>query len=115
MIGPEAFVDASNVIPASTPSPYGHVDQVAGIARVIDRHALEAAMERSPTLRRQMLRVVQAALFQARQTAFVNVSFGIETRLARWRLQCHDRVAGDELLLTHEILAVMLWGFSVPA
>lgn len=108
MIGPEGFVDAASVILGSTHSPYEHVVQIAGVALVIDRDDLEATMERSATLRRQMLRFIQAELFQARQTAFVNASFGIETRLARWLLMCHDRVEGDDLVLTHEILAVML-------
>jgi CRP-like cAMP-binding protein len=32
----------------------------------------------------------------------------MEARLARWLLMCHDRVAGDEVALTHEFMAVMI-------
>ena len=45
---------------------------------------------------------------QTCQTAFVNASYQIEVRLARWLLMCHDRLDGDELRLTHEFLATML-------
>ncbi|MGU3359777.1 Crp/Fnr family transcriptional regulator [Methylobacterium sp. M6A4_1b] len=108
MIGPEGFVGGSTVILGSRSSPYEHVVQICGSALAIELPDLQDAMERSASLRRRMLRFVQSELFQARQTAFVNASFGIETRLARWLLMCHDRVEGDDLLLTHEVLAVML-------
>ena len=39
-------------------------------------------------------------LFRSRHT--------LEQRLARWMLMAHDCVEGDELLLSHEFLAMML-------
>jgi CRP-like cAMP-binding protein len=45
---------------------------------------------------------------EAVQTAFVNTTYQIEARLARWILMCHDREDGDELLVTHDFMAVML-------
>src|SRR3712207_2878595 len=32
----------------------------------------------------------------------------IEQRMARWLLMCHDRVLGEEFLLTHEFLSQMM-------
>ncbi|MGH1570644.1 Crp/Fnr family transcriptional regulator [Methylobacterium sp. P31] len=55
-----------------------------------------------------ILRYVQTEIVQARQTAYVNATFTIETRLARWLLMCHDRVDGDDLPLKHEFLSLML-------
>ena len=37
-----------------------------------------------------------------------NARGSIEERLARWLLMSRDRVDGDEMLLTHEFIALML-------
>lgn len=55
-----------------------------------------------------MLRYIHVTLTQIEQTALANGRFSIEKRLARWILMCHDRVDGDELNFTHELLSVML-------
>jgi CRP-like cAMP-binding protein len=55
-----------------------------------------------------MLRYLQVILTQTEQTALANGRFSIEKRLARWILMCHDRIDGDELNFTHELLSVML-------
>ena len=69
---------------------------------------MSIAVDTSPTLRKLLSRYVFSELVQSRQTAFVNATFGIETRLARWLLLCHDRANGDELTVTHEFLSMML-------
>ncbi|KQP93719.1 hypothetical protein ASF57_22360 [Methylobacterium sp. Leaf117] len=108
MIGPEGLIGASTLMLGAETSPYEHIVQIAGSALAIEVADMAAAIAEGPGLRKPVLRFLEAELFQARQTAFVNASFGIEARLARWLLMCHDRVDGDELLLTHEVLAVML-------
>ena len=45
---------------------------------------------------------------QTTTTALANGRSKIEERLARWLLMAHDRVDGDELPLTHELLGMML-------
>ena len=45
---------------------------------------------------------------EAVQTAFVNATYQGEVRLARWLLMCHDRVDGDEIVMTHEFVSLML-------
>ena len=45
---------------------------------------------------------------QSAYTALANSQGKIEERLARWLLMAHDRVEADELLMTHEFLALML-------
>jgi CRP-like cAMP-binding protein len=47
-------------------------------------------------------------LIQTAQTALANGRSKIEERLARWLLLARDRVDTDELVLTHEFLALML-------
>ena len=45
---------------------------------------------------------------QAGHTALANAHGKIEERLARWLLMAHDRLEGDDLHLTHELLSTML-------
>lgn len=66
------------------------------------------AVEASETLRKLMLSFVQVMMVQTAQCAVANARHGIEARLARWLLICHDRSDGDEIALTHELLAIMI-------
>jgi CRP-like cAMP-binding protein len=47
-------------------------------------------------------------MVQTAQTATANGNYTVPERLARWLLMCHDRIAGDELELTHDFMAMML-------
>jgi CRP-like cAMP-binding protein len=55
-----------------------------------------------------LLSYVHSFLVQTTQTALANGRSKIEERLARWLLLAQDRVDGNELVLTHEFLSVML-------
>ncbi|AYJ87444.1 Crp/Fnr family transcriptional regulator [Sphingomonas paeninsulae] len=74
----------------------------------IATHDLASAMNHRPALATIVCNYAQVAAIQAGNTAAVNAHFGIPRRLARWLLMCHDRVIGDELPITHEMLAIML-------
>ena len=58
-------------------------------------------------------RFAQANLLQIMQCTACNALHRLEQRCARWLLQTHDRVAGDEFQLKQEFLAIML-GASRP-
>jgi len=53
-------------------------------------------------------RYAQANLLQIMQCNACNVLHRLEQRCCRWLLQTHDRIAADEFLLKHELLAIML-------
>lgn len=108
LIGRDGLVGASTVLLGGSHSPHEHFVQMAGEAFRIETVALCAAVDESRSLRALLLRFVLMELVQARQTAFVNARFPIEARLARWLLLYHDRVDGDELMVTHEFLSMML-------
>lgn len=108
IVGREGLIGAVPVLLGGDHVPHDHFMQVGGDGFRIDAAALCRAVDASPSLRRLLLRYVQAELIQARQTAFANASYNTEPRLARWLLMCHDRVDGDDLALKHEFLAVML-------
>ena len=82
--------------------------QMAGEGYRVPVAALTSAISRSPQLHNLLLRYVQSLYVQATYCALSNVRSRFEERLASLLLRCRDRVAGDTLPLTHEVLAVML-------
>lgn len=108
IIGREGLVGAAPVLLGSDRSPHDHFIQSPGEVLAIEIGAFSDALGQSAALRDLLLRFVQTLLVQAAQTAFVNATFDIESRLARWLLMCQDRLGGTEFALTHEFLAIML-------
>ncbi len=64
--------------------------------------------QRASALQRVLLRYTHATMVMLSQTVACNRLHHIAERLARWLLMCRDRAGSDELLLTHEFLAMML-------
>jgi CRP-like cAMP-binding protein len=84
------------------------VVQAAGSAWRIGAADLRRALQTSPTLRAHLLRYVHVFMVQASQTALTNGHAGMDERLARWILMSHDRFQGDDLMVTHEFISLML-------
>jgi CRP-like cAMP-binding protein len=82
--------------------------QVAGSGHSVRASRLREAIDKSISLHREMLRYANSFLNQATRTAVANGRSNIEERLARWLLMADDRIAGEDLPLTHEFLAMML-------
>ena len=82
--------------------------QSAGIALRISAEALRGAMQQSPRLTALLLRYAHVFLLQGSQTALANGRGKLDERLSRWLLMWHDRLGGDDLIITHEFLALLL-------
>ena len=82
--------------------------QVAGAALCLAADSLRGAIDKSPSLHRELLKAAYAFQTQVTHTALANGRSKIEERLARWLLMADDRIDGDELPLTHEFLSLML-------
>jgi CRP-like cAMP-binding protein len=82
--------------------------QIEGAALRLSADAFCEALGKSPTLTGLMLRYAQAMSVQAAHTTLSNALHDLPERLARWLLMCHDRVDGDDVLLTHEFMSIML-------
>ncbi len=108
IIGREGLVGASPVLLGVDRTPHHVFIQSPGEMLAIDTGVLCAAVDQSPSLRTLLLRYTQVQFIEAVQTAFVNATYQSEVRLARWLLMCHDRVDGDELVMTHEFVSLML-------
>jgi CRP-like cAMP-binding protein len=108
LIGREGLVGAWPILLGSDRTPHDHFVQGAGEMLSIATEALCAAISRSASLHKLLLRSIQVQLTQTSQTAYVNATQTIDVRLARWLLMCHDRIDGDDLQITHEFLSLML-------
>jgi CRP-like cAMP-binding protein len=82
--------------------------QVAGHGLRIRSDLFRTAILKSDSLRDGLLAFVNAFAAQASQTALANGRATLDVRLARWLLMAHDRLPGDRIPLTHELLSIML-------
>jgi CRP-like cAMP-binding protein len=84
------------------------VVQFAGATLRVPAGALDACLETSRPLHRQMLRGVNAFIAHLSQTALANGQGTIEQRLARWLLTAAERLDADQVAITHETLSEAL-------
>lgn len=70
--------------------------------------AVRLLLEQNRVLRQAFVRFSNALHVQVSQTAACNGAHEVVQRLARWLLMAHDRVEGDTLDMTHEMLSLML-------
>ncbi len=82
--------------------------QKAGTAYRMPVRLLQNEFERQGELQRLALRYTQWVLTQVGQTAVCNRHHSIEQQVCRWLLLSVDRVSGDEVFMTHEMLASSL-------
>jgi CRP-like cAMP-binding protein len=68
---------------------------------------LRETFEHSNAFRSVILRYAASRVFQISQTSLCQAHHSVEQRLSRWLLQLCDRVAADELPLTHERVAIV--------
>jgi CRP-like cAMP-binding protein len=82
--------------------------QAGGTGLQMEAMAFQREVDGNPALRRLLFRYNEAVHAQTVQTAACNGRHDLEPRLAKWLLMAHDRIDGDELLITQEFLSLML-------
>jgi CRP-like cAMP-binding protein len=90
----------------STPSRA--VVQSAGHAYRLRGEVLMKEFETGGALQHLVLRYTQALITQMTQTAVCNRHHAVDQQLCRWLLLSLDRLAGNELVMTQELIANML-------
>ena len=90
----------------STPSRA--VVQSAGSAYRLPSNTLKREFEHNAPLQHLLLRYTQALITQMAQTAVCNRHHSVEQQLCRWLLLSLDRLSGNELNMTQELIANML-------
>jgi CRP-like cAMP-binding protein len=89
----------------STPSRA--VVQSAGRGYRLPAPAIKEEFNRAPVLH-LLLRYTQALITQMAQTAVCNRHHSLDQQLCRWLLLSLDRLSGNELVMTQELIANML-------
>ena len=88
--------------------PNRAVVQSGGLAIRMKAKVLQSEFARGGKFQRLLLRYTQALITQISQTAVCNRLHSVDQQLCRWLLLSHDRVPGDDLIMTQELIADML-------
>ena len=89
-------------------APMRAIMQISGRGLRLPSSTLDETLSRSPNLKLLIERYVMMQQLQVAQLAACNRLHDMDQRLARWLLMCQDRIASENLPLTHEFLAQML-------
>ena len=89
-------------------TPNRAVVQSAGMGYRLRADVIKSEFERSSPVLHLMLRYTQALITQMSQTAVCNRHHSLDQQLCRWLLLSLDRLPGNELVMTQELIANML-------
>ncbi|ERK10746.1 Crp/Fnr family transcriptional regulator [Serratia fonticola] len=107
VVGHEGIVGVSLFMGGGS-TPSRAVVQSAGYAFRLPSLALKHEFQQGGELQRLFLLYTQALLTQMAQTAVCNRHHSIDQQLCRWLLLSLDRLSGNELVMTQELIANML-------
>src|ERR1700684_2099971 len=107
VVGNEGIVGVSLFMGGES-TPSRAVVQSAGSGCRLDAAVMKAEFARGGPVLHLMLRYTQALITQMAQTAACNRHHSLDQQLCRWLLLSLDRLRGDELVMTQELIANML-------
>ncbi len=106
VVGNEGIVGISLFMGGES-TPSRAVVQSAGTAFRLKSQLIKEEFNRPPVLH-LLLRYTQALITQMAQTAVCNRHHSLDQQLCRWLLLSLDRLQGDELVMTQELISNML-------
>jgi CRP-like cAMP-binding protein len=107
VVGDEGVVGISLFMGGET-TPSRAVVQSAGNLFKLPGAVLKTEFGRGGAMQHLLLRYTQALITQMSQTAVCNRHHSVDQQLCRWLLLSLDRLQGDELVMTQELIANML-------
>ncbi|OSZ76597.1 Crp/Fnr family transcriptional regulator [Hydrogenophaga sp. IBVHS1] len=107
VVGFEGVVGVSIFMGGGT-TPSRAVVQSAGKGYRLRADAVKAEFDRAGPVMHLMLRYTLALITQMSQTAVCNRHHSLDKQLCRWLLLSLDRLQGNELVMTQELIANML-------
>ena len=107
VVGNEGLVGIALFMGGET-TPSRAVVQSAGQGYRLRAADIKEEFNRSGPVLRLLLRYTQALITQMAQTAVCNRHHSLDQQLCRWLLLSLDRLSGNELVMTQELIANML-------
>lgn len=107
MVGNDGMIGIALFMGGSS-TPTRAVVESAGFAWRLQGQRLREEIERHAGFLQLLLRYTQSLITQTAQTSVCNRHHSIEQRFCRRLLMCLDRIDGDEMLMTQELVAGML-------
>ena len=107
VVGNEGVVGISLFMGGES-TPSRTVVQSAGEGFRLKAQVIKEEFGRSGPVLRLLLRYTQALISQMAQTAVCNRHHSLDQQLCRWLLLSLDRLSGNELVMTQELIANML-------
>ena len=107
VVGNEGVIGVSLFMGGET-TPSRAVVQSAGHAYRLPGQVLKDEFTRGGAMQHLLLRYTQALITQMAQTAVCNRHHSLDQQLCRWLLLSLDRLPGNELVMTQELIANML-------
>jgi CRP-like cAMP-binding protein len=107
VVGNEGIVGISQFMGGKS-TPSRAVVQSAGQSLRLNAEFLGREFNRAGPVLHLLLRYTQALITQMAQTAVCNRHHSLDQQLCRWLLLSLDRLQGDELVMTQELIANML-------
>lgn len=103
-VGREGMVGIS-VIMGGGSSTCGAVVQSAGQGFRMSSYLMKDSFDRGGPVMHIVLRYIQSVMTQMTLTAVCNRHHSLESQISRWLLQTLDRQPGQDILMTHEMIA----------
>jgi len=107
VVGSEGIVGISLFMGGES-TPSRAVVQSAGAGFRLKAQTMKAEFDRGGPVQHLLLRYTQALMTQMTQTAVCNRHHSLDQQLCRWLLLSLDRLQGDTLVMTQELIANML-------
>ena len=107
VVGNEGIVGISLFMGGGS-TPSRAVVQSAGRGLRLEAQTMKDEFDKNGLVLHLLLRYTQALITQMAQTAVCNRHHSLDQQLCRWLLLSLDRLQGDELVMTQELIANML-------
>ena len=107
LVGREGMVGMAGIL-GTVEGATSAVVQVAGDAIRVPIAFLKAARLTNPSVRQALDRYIEVRFVQAAQAVACSRLHPLQSRLARWLVGVHDRVARNEFVISQESIADML-------